>query len=87
MREGQIGLDMEAEKIRIVVDKKTHASISLYRGSNIGRAILLNGVYLPAVMEVLRNLASEKELYELRRSRSNGAHSRWTWSRNALREF
>jgi hypothetical protein len=64
MVEGRIGLDMESEKIRIVVDRKTHASISLYRGNNIGKAILLNGVYLPAVMEVLRNLSSEKQLYE-----------------------
>jgi len=67
MPEGRIGLDLEAEKIRIIVDKKTHESISLYRGGNIGRAILLNGVYLPAVMEVLRNLASDRQLYEPRR--------------------
>jgi hypothetical protein len=64
MVEGRIGLDMESERIRIVVDRKTHASISLYRGNNIGKAILLNGVYLPAVMEVLLNLSSDRELYE-----------------------
>jgi hypothetical protein len=64
MAEGRIGINMEADRIRIVVDKKTHASINLYRGNNIGKAILLNGVYLPAVMEVLRNLSSEKQLYE-----------------------
>jgi hypothetical protein len=64
MPEAQIGIDLEAERIRIIVDRNTHASIDLYRGNDIGRAILLNGVYLPAVMEVLRNLASEKQIYE-----------------------
>ncbi len=64
MTEGRIGIDMEAERIRIIVDKKTHASINLYRGNNIGKAILLNGVYLPAIMEVLQNLSSENQRYE-----------------------
>lgn len=64
MPEGRIGIRMESDRIRIFVDRKTHQSINLYRGNNIGKAILLNGVYLPAVMEVLRNLSSERQLYE-----------------------
>lgn len=67
MPEGRIGLDLEAETIRIVVGIKTQESVNLFRGNNIGRSILLNGVYLPAVMEVLRSLAAERELYESRR--------------------
>jgi hypothetical protein len=67
MPEGRIGIDLEADRIRIIVGKKTHESINLYRGSTIGRPILLNGVYLPAVMEVLRGLASDRQLYEQRR--------------------
>ena len=43
-------------RIRQINGKVFAFCISLYRSSNIGRAILLNGVYLPAVMEVLRNL-------------------------------
>src|SRR5262249_52452931 len=54
-------------RIRIVVGKKTQESIILYRGNTIGRAILLNGVYLPAVMEVLRNLALDPQVYASRR--------------------
>jgi hypothetical protein len=65
--EGHISLDLETDRIRIVVGKKTHESITLYRGNTIGRAILLNGVYLPAVIEVLRNLALDSQLYESRR--------------------
>lgn len=65
--EGQISLDLETDRIRIVVGKKTQESIILYRGNTIGRAILLNGVYLPAVMEVLRNLALDSQLYQSRR--------------------
>lgn len=67
MPEGRIDIDLEADKIRIVVARKTHESINLYRGSNHGRAILLNAVYLPAIMEVLRSLSSERQLYEPRR--------------------
>lgn len=67
MPEGRIAIDLESERIRIVVAKKTHESINLYRGGNIGRAMLLNAVYLPAIMEVLRNLASDRQLYEQRR--------------------
>jgi hypothetical protein len=62
--DGRIVVHLESDRIQVVVGKKTHASISLYRGSGIGRAILLNSVYLPAVMEVLRNLGSEQQLYE-----------------------
>lgn len=62
--DGRIVVHLESDRIQVVVGKKTHASISLYRGSSIGRAILLNSVYLPAVMEVLRNLAFEQQLFE-----------------------
>jgi len=65
--EGQISLDLEADTIRIVVGKKTQESINLYRGNIIGRAILLNGIYLPAVMEVLRSIALDPQLYQSRR--------------------
>jgi hypothetical protein len=42
--------------------KQSVDPVATYEG-----ALLLNGVYLPAVMEVLRNLASERQLYEQRR--------------------
>lgn len=66
-QDGQISVDLESDKIRITVSQTTHDSISRFRGRDGGKSILLNGVYLPAVMEVIRNLSVDRELHEQRR--------------------
>lgn len=65
--DGRIAIDLEADRIRILVSQATHDSINRYRGQTGGKAILLNGVYLPAVMEVIRNLSVERQRHEQRR--------------------
>jgi hypothetical protein len=67
LADGRIAIDLEADRIRILVSQATHESINRYRGYIGGKAILLNGVYLPAVMEVIRNLSVERERHEQRR--------------------
>jgi len=53
LKPGQIEVDLEAEKITIRTSPQTYRRLSLLRGSEDGRTITLNSVYLPAIMDVL----------------------------------
>ena len=65
--DGEIGLKLDADEITIIVSQNTHQTINAFRGVSVGKAIVLNSVYLPAVMEVLSNLAGATHVYEDRR--------------------
>jgi hypothetical protein len=56
---GQIAVDTDAEKIIIKVHPQTKESIEGIRNNTIGRNVLLNAVYLPAVMHLLNEVAAD----------------------------
>ena len=59
--EGSVRVDPDAERVQIRVGPETHKAISLLRQQKNGLAVLLNGVYLPAVMEVLDLLGRDAD--------------------------
>ena len=62
--DGQVVLDLDGPRIKILVNEKTFESVNVYRHNTQGRAVLLNSVYLPAVMEVLRCLSDSADSYD-----------------------
>lgn len=62
--DGQVVVDPSGDRIAIRVSSRLFDAMSLLRSEAKGFAILMNGVYLPAVMEVLDLLRSEPEQYE-----------------------
>ncbi len=65
--EREIGLQLDGDKITILVAPNTYNAINGFRGGKPGKSILLNSIYLPAVMEVLNSLSENAEAYESRR--------------------
>ena len=63
---GEIAVDTDADKIIIQVHSQTKESIEGIRNNRVGRSILLNAVYLPAVMQVLNDIASDRSHCENR---------------------
>jgi hypothetical protein len=53
IEEGQIAVDIEGEKIQINASGSTYDHIHQQRQIGIGQAVVLNAVYLPAVIQVL----------------------------------
>lgn len=51
--DGETRVDPGADKIAIAASPRTYDAIHALRGTAFGRAVLLNSVYLPAVMVVL----------------------------------
>ena len=67
MPEGAVRVDPESDRILILAGAGTFEAISLLRQQRTGLAVLLNGVYLPAVMEILDMLRSGSADYSNRR--------------------
>jgi hypothetical protein len=65
--EGIIRLDPDADRILILVAPETFETVSLLREQHSGLPVLMNGVYLPAVMELLEMLRSGTADYADRR--------------------
>ena len=63
----QILVQLEGENIKIVAARAVCEKVHALRGTASGRAVLLNGVYLPALMEVLASLREDEERYEGKR--------------------
>jgi hypothetical protein len=51
-----VAVDPDQDRITILAEPKTFASIVAMRGPQAGRSILLNAVYLPAIMDVISRL-------------------------------
>ena len=62
--EGILRIELERDRITILVGEKTYESILLLRGQAQGKSVVMNAVYLPAVMEVLDALRDGGEQYE-----------------------
>lgn len=61
---GEIGVDAEESKITIYVHPHTKSSIEDIRGPTEGRAVLLNAVYFPAIVEILSRLQDDEGQYQ-----------------------
>lgn len=61
---GETRVSLEREKIGISANKETRKGLHAMRGSGVGRIALLNGVYLPAVMEILAAVSEGVGSYE-----------------------
>jgi hypothetical protein len=61
---GRMQVSLDGDRIAILVASGTYDAIGLLRGQAHGFPILINGVYLPAVMEVLDLLRSGSEQYD-----------------------
>lgn len=64
LQPGEISVDPDSDKIIIGVHPDTKASIDDIRNDPRGRIVLLNSVYLPAVMQVLNEITSGGKSYE-----------------------
>ncbi len=64
---GETRVQLDSEEILICADKQTCRGIHAMRGSGAGRVALLNGVYLPVLMEVLGSIAQDSAACEDRR--------------------
>ena len=65
---GQTIVQLDSDRIAICASRDTYEGIYLLRGSRSGQLALLNGVYLPAVMEVLAAVSGSPDEH---------AHLRW----------
>ncbi len=65
--EGTLQVDPDRDRITILAGPGTYETISLLREQERGRPVVMNAVYLPAVMEVLDALRSSEGGYEGRR--------------------
>lgn len=64
LAEGEIKVQVETDNITINSAQATYETINQLRGLKIGQSILLNSIYLPAVMEVLSNLKDNPTGFE-----------------------
>jgi len=65
--EGETRLSLDTDKIQIHASENTYKTLNEYRNVAGGRNILLNSVYLPAVMEVILSIGRDGSAYETRR--------------------
>ena len=65
--EGTLHVDPDRDRIAILADPKTYEAIRLLRDQASGRPVVMNAVYLPAVMEVLDALRASLDVYQGRR--------------------
>ena len=65
--EGVLRVDVDRDRITILAGPETYDTISLLREQARGRPVVMNAVYLPAVMEVLDALRMSGDGYQDRR--------------------
>lgn len=61
--EGRLDVDPESDRILLLAGGELYETINLLRGQVGGQPVLMNSVYLPAVMEVLDALRAGSEQY------------------------
>jgi hypothetical protein len=67
LAKGEFSLDLDDDKIKILVAESDYNRVNDLRHANHGKPIILNSVYLPAVMQVLDTLRAGAASYEGRR--------------------
>lgn len=66
--DGQIRVDLDPDKITIILHSNTFDAVNELRSSPKGRIVVLNAIYLPVLMEVLDTLRGGIEAHD---------HKRW----------
>ncbi|HEX3665812.1 MAG TPA: hypothetical protein VHU23_11330 [Rhizomicrobium sp.] len=61
---GKMTVSLDNQKIVILLSSDVHEAVSNLRANSIGRVVLMNSVYLPAIMEVLSMLADGEGNHE-----------------------
>jgi hypothetical protein len=61
LKNGEMGVTLEGSKIDIFFNNKTHKHVHTMRGSSGNQAVIINGVYLPAILQVLEYLREGSE--------------------------
>lgn len=64
---GKVEVDPDQDRIRILAESGTYKSIADMRNVSQGRDILLNAVYMPAIMDVLARLQIDDRSLEAKR--------------------
>ena len=64
LSKGVIKLGLDDDKVQILVSREQKEVIDAARTQAMQRAVLLNGIYLPVLIEVLRYMAKAPEEYE-----------------------
>lgn len=64
---GRLALELDSDRIKILVASDTYQQLNALRGMALGKSIVLNSVYLPAVMQVLDSLRGGASGFEGRR--------------------
>ncbi len=67
MPEGMLEVDPDRDRITIMAGPETYEKIQVLRGQSTGQPVVMNAVYLPAVMEVLDMLHLTGDVYQGRR--------------------
>jgi hypothetical protein len=67
LEEGEICVDLEGDRVSILVAPGVFCIIELLREQELGFPVVMNSVYLPAVMEVLDRLQEDLSSYRERR--------------------
>lgn len=67
LADGEFSLDLDDDKIKILVAESAYERVNALRHASHGKPIILNSVYLPAIMQVLDMLKPGGGLYEGRR--------------------
>ena len=65
--DNKFGVQLEGQKINIDVSERTLTEIQQFRGSNSGKNIMLNAVYLPVIIEVLSAMEASDGMYDDKR--------------------
>jgi hypothetical protein len=63
----QVALQLDGDRISINAETATHKLLNQMRSRKTASAVLLNSVFLPAVMSVLTTLRQDSNIYEGRR--------------------
>jgi hypothetical protein len=64
LQRGELAVDPEGDKITIFVHSDTKDSVDSIRNDQRGRTVLLNAVYLPALMQVLSEMSQRGKTFE-----------------------
>lgn len=64
---GTLAVNLESDKIRVLVATDVYATVNTLRGLVYGRPIILNSVFLPALMQVLDVVRDETTVHEDKR--------------------
>lgn len=64
LADGQLAVTLDSERIKILAASDIFQQLNTLRGNGTGSKIVLNSVYLPAIMEVLNTLKDGSNGYE-----------------------